>query len=45
MFYRARNGRVVQLTRNDAEDFGAVYSHDGRRLAFVSDATVTPSST
>ncbi len=37
LFYRARNGRVVQMTHNDANDFGAVYSPDGRRLAFVSD--------
>ncbi len=26
LYYRSRNGVVVALTRNDASDFGAVYS-------------------
>jgi len=37
LYYRARTGRVVQLTRNTADDFGAVHAPDGRRLAFASD--------
>lgn len=33
---RAADGRLRQLTTNRAEDYGAVWSPDGRRLAFVS---------
>ena|SRR5688572_19246288 len=36
--YRVRgDGRVVQLTHNDVSDSDAVWSPDGRALAFVSD--------
>src|SRR4028119_1476751 len=36
--YRVRaDGRVVQLTHNDVHDGDAVWSPDGRELAFVSD--------
>lgn len=35
--YRVRaDGRIVQLTRNDVDDGDAVWSPDGRELAFVS---------
>lgn len=33
---RSAGGAVRQLTRNRADDYGAVWSPDGRRLAFVS---------
>ena len=36
IYRRAANGTVTQLTRNRAHDYGAVWSPDGRRLAFVS---------
>lgn len=37
LFLRRPDGRLEQLTRNTAADYGAVWSPDGARLAFVSD--------
>jgi TolB protein len=42
IYLRAADGTVRQLTRNSADDFGAVWSPDGRRLAFVSDRDGDP---
>ena len=42
IYLRAANGTLQQLTRNRADDFGAVWSPDGRRLAFVSNRDGDP---
>ena len=36
VYLRRADGSLVQLTRNRVPDYGAVWSPDGRRLAFVS---------
>ena len=36
IYLRKTDGSLTQLTRNRAEDYGAVWSPDGRKLAFVS---------
>lgn len=36
IYLRRADGTIVQLTHNRAPDYGAVWSRDGRRLAFVS---------
>jgi Tol biopolymer transport system component len=36
IYTRAVKGSPMKLTNNDAEDYGAVWSPDGKRLAFVS---------
>ena len=42
IYLRAPNGSLRQLTANRADDFGAVWSPDGRRLAFVSNRDGDP---
>ena len=42
IYLRTADGSVRQLTRNTADDFGAVWSPDGRRLAFVSNRDGDP---
>lgn len=37
LYLRTPDGRLEQLTRNTGSDYGAVWSPDGARLAFVSD--------
>jgi TolB protein len=36
IYLRSSDGSVRQLTHNSADDYGAVWSPDGRKLAFVS---------
>jgi TolB protein len=42
IYLRAGDGTIRQLTANTADDFGAVWSPDGRKLAFVSNRDGDP---